>query len=135
MRGCFLGLAALSIATAAHAQTKSNLTLGLDGGAAIISDGYLADVSSTVSYELRGHLGYEHWTGFQGEVIVSYASWTHNECTFMKEETVYSMLGGVRYTFPLRLIRPFAEAAVGFGHNWKTAPRYLVGGGIEVPIH
>jgi hypothetical protein len=127
----------LSVASFARAETKPNLTLGLDIGVAVITDAYLAGISNTVSGEYRGHIGYEHWTGFQVEMILSYASWAHGApyCTVCKDETVYSVLGGVRYTLPLWRVQPWAEAAIGFGHNWKTAPHSLIGGGIDVLVH
>jgi hypothetical protein len=138
VRGYFICLMALSVPAVAHAQTKSYVTLGLDAGAATITDAYLAGISDTVSYELRGRIGYDS-AGFQPEMIFSYASWNHDaaNCGVIcsKDETLYSLMGGVRYTLPLWFIQPFAEAAFGVGHNWKTDLRYLVGGGIDVLVH
>lgn len=125
----------LGAAATARAETRSSVTLGLDVGVATITDSYLAGIADTVSLEYRGHVGYEHWSGFQTELILSYASWDHGgpDCDFCKEkETVISVLGGIRYTLPLWLVRPWVEAAGGAGHNWKTAPRFLLGGGVDV---
>ena len=120
----------------AHAETRSNVTLGLDVGVATITDSYLAGITDTIMPEYRGHVGYEHWTGVQLEMMVSYVSWDHGApyCHVCDKETVFSVLGGIRYTLPVWLVRPWVEAAIGVGHNWTTAPHSLLGGGIDVVL-
>ena len=125
----------------ARGETKQNLTLGLDAGAGIITDSYLAGISNTVGNEYRGHVGYEHWTGFQAEMIFSYANWSRGTtyCYVQRvcgETSAYAVLGGLRYTLPFWIIRSWVEAAIGVGHTeGMNGPRSSIGGGIDFLVY